>query len=249
MSNYTTFFPSGTGGSTEITDPDKIAKVTSGSSSTSYIKALGYTIESDGYAERSFDDIRNPYFGLSGTFGYLNSGISTKVKQNANNSEITLANVTNGSGYLCCIVTPTGALGTTQEIKITVDGGTEKVYTVDYSSNTNIDNYYTRLIWGYTVWGSNELQNKGSSDHAVGIFGLGGAARSWEDASYPPLVPTNAGASVLRFFTEQEFKNYNLPRLRFESSILVKCKTTTLYQTTGDYNPYGRAIYYLDSQL
>jgi hypothetical protein len=250
MSNYTTFFPSATGGgSTEITDPDKIPKVTSGATGlTQYITALGYTIDSDGYQERSIDDIRNPYFNIGGSFGYYESGIGGKVLQNANNTEITLANVTNGSGYLCCIITPTGALGTTQEIKITVDGGTEKVYTVDYSSNTDISSYYTRLIWGFTVWGSNELQNKGSSDHAVGIFGLGGAARSWGDSSYPPLVQTNAGASVLRLFTAQEFKNYNLPKLRFESSILVKCKTTTLYQTTGGYNPYGRAIYYLDSQ-
>ena len=244
MSNYSTFFPSATGGgSTEITDPDKIPKITTAASSTSYIGELFYTLATTGAFTYDSDNTYSSYFGSNNNMQNYGGG---QVSQTADNTEITLANVTNGSGYLCCIVTPVGNPAATQEIKITVDGGTEKVYTYDYSSNTTSDNYYTRLIYGFSASGSPDNVNV-SGNKPYAIEGLGGQAQNWGDFTYPPFV-TNTTVSNLRLFTAQEFKNYGFPKLRFESSILVKCKTNGLYSTSG-VSSMGTAVYYLDSQL
>ena len=246
MSNYTTFFPSATGGgSTEITDPDKIPKTTVGSSSTSYIGEMFYTLVYNSTSTNDSDSFLGPFFGSNLLYRSNGGGA---VSQTADNTEITLANVTNGSGYLCCIITPVGSPGATQEIKITVDGGTEKVYTYDYDSNTNIDNYYTRLIYGFSTWGSPDNLNLGNDTTASGFLGQGGSGFTWGDFTYPPLVTNTTGVSNTRLFTAHEFKNYGLPKLRFESSILVKCKTNGLYSTAG-ISGMGTAVYYLDSQL
>tara|TARA_R110000796_G_scaffold73609_1_gene165427 strand:+ start:1835 stop:2569 length:735 start_codon:yes stop_codon:yes gene_type:complete len=244
MSNYTTFFPAATGGgSTEITDPDKIPKVTAGSFSTSYVGEQFYTLSFNGTAYDGDSTSGNSYFGVDNTY-LTNSG--GQVLQTSDNTEITLANVTSGSGYLCCVVTPVGNLGSTQEIKITIDGGTEKVYTFDYDSNTSSDNYYTRLVYGFSAWGSPDNTNI-PSQKPIGIGGLGGAAITFGDHTYPPII--SAGApSYLRLFTAHEFKNYGLPKLRFDSSLLVKCKTNGLYSSSGQ-NAKAIAVYYLDSQL
>jgi hypothetical protein len=245
MSNYSTFFPSGTGGSTEITDPDKINKITAGANNTAFIEEMFYNNDYSGNSALFSDYTYSPITGSSDFYGGYSGGA---VSQTADNTEITLANVTGSGGYLCSIVTPVGGLGSTQEIKITVDGGTEKVYSADYSSNTNIDNFYTRLIWGFTTWGSVSTKNLADNTDAVGIMGLGGIALTYGDTSYPPVITGTTGASRLRLHDVMEFKNYNFPKLRFESSILVKCKTNGLYSTSG-FTSKGTALYYLDSQL
>lgn len=245
MSNYTTFFPAASGGgSTEITDPDKIPKVTAAAYSSSYVGHVFYTLNADGVNTYHSDNANSPYFGSSTSYASYGGG---QVSQSSNNTEITLANVTSGSGYLCCAVTPIGDLGSIQEIKITVDGGTEKVYTYDYDSNTDADNYYTRLVYGFSATGSPDNYNKASSNSATGILGLGGHGYTFNDLTYPPIVISGAN-SLVRLFTAQEFKNYGLPKLRFESSLVVKCKTNGLYAAFGIYNK-ATAIYYLDSQL
>lgn len=245
MSNYTTFFPSAAGGgSIEITDPDKIPKVTLGTNNTTYIGELFYTLDANGHSNYDSDFSFGAYFGTNNNY-LTNSG--GQVSQTTDNTEITLANVTSGSGYLCCVVTPVGNLGATQEIKITVDGGTEKVYTYDYSSNTGSDNYYQRLVYGFSAFGSPDNVNN-SNQKPFSIVGLGGQALTYNDFTYPPIVTNFSSAAVARLFTAQEFKNYGFPKLRFESSILVKCKVNGLYSTSGA-EAKGLAVYYLDSQL
>ena len=245
MSNYTTFFPSGTGGSTEITDPDKINKITAGALTPSFLEEMFYNNDSSGNAVYYSDSQYSAILGDYSFYGGYSGGV---VSQTTDNTEITLANVTGGGGYLCNIVTPIGSPAAIQEIKITVDGGTEKVYSVDYDSNATIDNYYTRLIWGFTTWGSDSTKNLSDNTDAVGIMGLGGLAITYGDTSYPPLVSGTTGKAYLRMHDVMEFKNYNFPKLRFESSILVKCKTNGLYSTSG-YQSKATATYYLDSQL
>jgi hypothetical protein len=246
MSNYTTFFPSATGGgSTEITDPDKIPKVTAIGYSTQDVAYMFSSISQNGTTFYNTSSSNNPYLGSSTSFRQPSGGI---VSQTTDNTEITLANVTSGSGYLCCVVTPTGDLGATQELKITIDGGTEKVYTYDYSSNTSSDNYYQRLIYGFSAWGSPNGYNLVNDSTATGFLGMGGCAFTFNDFTYPPMITPLTNDSTLRLFSAQEFKNYGLPKLRFESSILVKCKVNGLYSTSG-YNSKGTAVYYLDSQL
>tara|TARA_R110002049_G_scaffold273391_1_gene451106 strand:- start:15 stop:758 length:744 start_codon:yes stop_codon:yes gene_type:complete len=247
MSNFTDFFPIATaGGGGEITDPDKINKITTTTNDGSYLSNLFYTVTESGLAAVDSGNAFSPYFGPNTSSGNYGGGI---VTQSANNTEITLANVTSGSGYLCCIVTPCGALGTTQEIKITVDGGTEKVYTIDYSVNTTVDNFYTRLIWGFAAWGNSEVYNLGNDNSNAGLTGLAGAPYTFNEYTYPPLL-LNSSTSYVRLFTAPSFKNYGLPKLRFNSSILVKCKTTTLQNAGGtDYRSKATAVYYLDSQL
>lgn len=244
MSNYTTFFPSATGGgSTEITDPDKIPKVTLGSSSTSYLGELFYTLSPTGSSTYDSDNNYGSYFGGQNSM-QTNSG--GQVSQTTDNTEITLANVTSGSGYLCCVVTPVGNPAAIQEIKITIDGGTEKVYTYDYDSNTSIDNYYQRLVYGFSAFGSPDNVNT-TSFKPYSIVGLGGQGFTFGDFTYPPIV-VSSSTPVARLFTAHEFKNYNFPKLRFESSLVVKCKTNGIYSTSGAFSK-GIAVYYLDSQL
>jgi len=254
MSKYTDFFPlagggGGGGGSTEITDPDKIAKITLANDSASYMKNMFYTTSAPGGPPTAgvSGGSNNGYFGTSAIFRSYGGG---PVKQTANNTEITLANVTNGSGYLCCVVTPIGAYGTTQEIKITVDGGTEKVYTFDYSTASPQDESYTRLVWGFSALGSYHTENYAYNPNNSGILGMGATGLTWNNFLLPPHHLSNSTYSPVRLFNADEFKMYQLPRLRFESSILVKCKTTTLYSTTSssDWVSQGTAIYYLDNQ-
>jgi hypothetical protein len=246
MSNYTTFFPSATGGgSTEITDPDKINKITLAANNTSFIEEMFYTSTYTSTTSNLSNSANCPYLGTGNYYGLYGSGA---VSQTTDNTEITLANVTNGSGYLCCIITPVGGLEATQEIKITVDGGTEKVYSFDYSSDPDWNDIYTRLLWGFAAWGSDSSSNLSANPDGNGILGLGGATRSTGSTSLPPQVRGTTGKAYLRLYSASEFKNYNLPKLRFESSILVKCKTNGIYSTSG-YASSGSAKYYLDSQL
>ena len=244
MSNFTDFFPTAAG-NTDITDPDRIPKVTAGSSSTAYLGEMFHTIRENGATNDDSDGSISPYFGSNTTYANYGGG---KVSQTTDNTEITLANVTSGSGYLCCIVTPIGGLASTQEIKITIDGGTEKVYTFDYSSDANFDGYYTRLIFGFSVWGSPDGYNTAIDSTATGILGMGGAPITFGNSAYPPLISPYSGTANLRLFTALEFKNYGLPKLRFDSSLLVKCKTNGIYSTSGE-EAMGTAVYYLDSQL
>jgi hypothetical protein len=175
MSNYTDFFPLATGGgSTEITDPDKIPKVTAGASSSSGWGYMFYNLGFNGYQFYTLSQSFNAYFGI--------------VSQTTDNTEITLANVTGSGGYLCCVVTPMGNQGAVQELKITVDGGTEKVYTYDYSVNTDVDNYYQRLIYGFSANGSPTNYNLANDTTASGIFGLGGGGLTFNNFTSPPIT-------------------------------------------------------------
>ena len=246
MSNYTDFFPLATGGgSTEITDPDKIPKVTAGASSSSGWGYMFYNLSHNGYSFYTLSQTYNAYFGTNTTFKDYGGGI---VSQTTDNTEITLANVTGSGGYLCCVVTPMGNQGAVQELKITVDGGTEKVYTYDYDVNTSVDNYYQRLIYGFSAYGSPTNYNLANDTTASGLSGLGGGGFTFNNFTFPPIVANSSSNSNLRLFTAQEFKNYNLPKLRFESSILVKCKVNGLY-SGSNYYAKATAIYYLDNQL
>ena len=246
MSNYTTFFPAASGGgSTEITDPDKINKITLATGTESYISAMFYSLD---YLGSAYDS-NSTYNGMTGSmyvYQYTGGG---RVAQTVNNTEITLANVTSGSGYLCNILTPVGAKGTTQEIKITIDGGTEKVYTFDYSSDSQYNNKWTRLLWGSAPWGSNEEYNNHGDDNNAGFAGLGGMVTTNNYFSLPPMLFSDGSYGTVRIVSPAEFKNYNLPKLRFTTSLVVKCKTTTLYSTSNAQFNCGRATYYLDSQL
>lgn len=249
MSNYTTFFPSATGGgSTEITDPDKINKLTIGTNQPTELLYNFYCLQQNGTV-RAASDNNNGLLGTSTAFRFPGGG---PVTQTSDNTEITLANVTNGSGYLCNIITPLGALGATQTIKITIDGGTEKVYTYDYDKGgaaTNYDDIYARLLWGTCEWGSWSNKNTPDNTDAVGLGGLAGMPYTYNDFTFPPIneAPLSTYGN-LRIYSPSVFKNYNLPKLRFESSLLVKCTTSALYET-GTYNARGAATYYLDSQL
>lgn len=246
MSNFTDFFPTAAGNA-DITDPDRIPKTTLIASSTTYIPDMFWTALYNGSTATLSNSSNCPYFGTSNLLQGYDGG---RVHQSANNTEITLANVTSGSGYLCCVVTPVGAAGTTQEIKITVDGGTEKTYTIDYSSNTYSNSNLQRLVWGFVGTGNSDNFNLANDTTNGGILGSGATGVQYGDTSVPPMYPNSAAVSMNRLFVAHEFKNFNLPRLRFESSILVKCKTTTLYNVgTSDYTNNGVAIYYLDSQL
>lgn len=246
MSNFTDFFPlAASGGGGDITDPDKINKITLATSSETQIQDMFYALDNVGTAYNS----NSIYNGMTGSIFIYQYHGGGRVAQTVNNTEITLANVTSGSGYLCNILTPVGAKGTTQEIKITVDGGTEKVYTFDYSSDSQYNNKWTRLLWGSAPWGSNEQYQNQNDDANAGFAGLGGMVSTNNYFDLPPMMFSNSSNAVLRIVSPAEFKNYNLPKLRFTTSLLVKCKTTTLYSTSNANLNCGRASYYLDSQL
>lgn len=249
MSNFTDFFPlaASGGGGGDITDPDKINKITLGTGITSYMKTIFYNMQQNGSA-RLADSTFNGLLGSYVAFNFTGGG----PVEATDDEEITLANVSGSGGYLCNIITPLGAKGTTQTIKITVDGGTEKVYAIDYDKGgaaTSFDDVYTRLLWGTCAWGSQSDKNLPDNTDAVGLGGLGGMPYTYNDFTFPPIneAPGALYANA-RIFSPSVFKNYNLPRLRFNSSLVVKCTTLALYEEST-YNAKGAATYYLDSQL
>ncbi len=175
MSNYTTFFPQAAGGgSVDITDPDKLPKLTLTSevgNPFSYYGNNWYSLTSSGIANTGY----GPDWGIGandfmlGTGNFFQGYDGGLVTQTSNNTQITLANVTNASGYLCNILTPAGAAATTQEIEITIDGGTAKTYTIDYSSNTSIDDYEQRVLLGFFSTGGNSNSNKPSNSSSYSL--------------------------------------------------------------------------------
>ena len=254
MSNYTTFFPQAAGGgSVDITDPDKLPKLTLTSEIGNPFRYYGnswYSLTSSGFVNTGYGPdwgigTNDFIFGTGNFFQGYDGGI---VTQTSNNTQITLANVTGSGGYLCNIITPAGAAATTQEIEITIDGGTAKTYTIDYSSNTSIDDYEQRVLLGFFSTGGNSNSNKPNNNASTGITCVGGAGATYNDTSVPPMHYGGSTTMSLRLFTPQEFKQYNLPKLRFESSLLVKTKTTSLAELFYNSNA-GKATYYLDNQL
>lgn len=241
MSNYTDFFPLATGGGgggggvSSVTSPDDLPLSFVGPTSTIYMTSTWYQRDAtDGKNTNAFwDSSWVPYRGIAG--------------QTVNGTEYTLLNISGGGGYLCNVTTAFSAADTTtmdQKIVIIVDGTT---YTYDY--NPAIDSGYRsaprRMLWGFFSSGNNYTDNNPGSNPAVGILGFGGSPRE-TNASLPPLYRGNGADNYNRIFSPPEFKLYNLPKLRFESSLVVKVTTSNLYTTSG-LDSFGGATYYLDS--
>ena len=265
MSNYSTFFPSAAaGGSTEITDPDKISLSFFG---TQYGYGLNpnymwWTARNDqtsiAYSSYSFD----PLIGSASYGGSAQYRASASVSANV---EETLLNITDGSGYLCNVSTAVGKASfqgvssCNQKIVIIVDGTT---YTYEYDTIPSYGGYNNRLFWGYFgngFWDNREFDANNyqyfptlrSSNLAGSVFGVGGQPTN-SNSTLPPLYGESLDDqwqfSNRRIFSANDFKLYNLPKLRFETSLVVKV-TTEQPDSTTDYRSYAGASYYLDTQV
>ena len=241
MSNYTDFFPLATGGGgggggvSSVTSPDDLPLSFVGPPNTTYMANTWYQRDAQGGSNTNafWDASWLPYRGIAA--------------QTVSGTEYTLLNISGGGGYLCNVTTAFSAASTTtmdQKIVIIVDGTT---YTYDY--NPAIDSGYrgapSRMLWGFFSSGNNRTDNNPSSNPATGMFGFGGSPEE-TNASLPPLYEATTSYSYTRIFSPPEFKLYNLPKLRFESSLVVKVTTSNLYTTSG-LDAYGGATYYLDS--
>lgn len=265
MSNYTTFFPQATGGgSTEITNPDKIPLSYFGSEYGSFTPAgMWWSISADdtlGYY--SFSTI-DPLIGTAATHSQAYRA-SASVSANI---EETLLNITDGSGYLCNVSTAVGkasgqgVTSSNQKIVIIVDG-TTYTYEYDVLSSPHYQGYNNRLFWGYFssgYWYNQEYDPNNltylpplrSNNFVNNVFGVGGQPTRTND-SLPPMYAFGKDADHTvansRIFSANDFKNYNLPKLRFETSLVVKV-TTEQPDSTSDYRSYAGASYYLDTQV
>lgn len=248
MSNYSQFFPEG---DTNIKrNPDDLPIVgimngAAGEDQYSFYTKLSYSATSSYNAGSS----GNHLLGTS-DFATTNQASATLTA----NTETTLLNITSGSGYLCNVISARNDLtqGASQgviEITIIVDG-TTYTYSFDYDNATSTTRS-RRVLWGYANMGDFRSYNQPNDTTAVGLYGNGG----WgiQDAAtlttLPPDTYQNASTSnSIRVFHPQEFSRYNLPRLRFDSSLVVKVKNETL-STYGDtYDTKAAALYYLDTQ-
>lgn len=242
MSNFTDFFPSAAG-TAEITNPDKLPLSFIATGSTSSLPYMWHSFSNfsgtPNYSNDTTDDL------ILGTGSNASPYNGTAV-QSVNGTEYTLLNITSGSGYLCNVATAITERGTTmnQKIVIIVDGTT---YTYDYNAgiDTTFDGFYNRLFWGFFAGGSSSQYNHMGDSATTGLMGNGGGP-IYGNSSLPTFMYTLSSNSYSRVFSAHEFKMYNLPRLRFESSLVVKVTTSNLYTTTG-YAATGGATYYLDS--
>ena len=275
MSNYTDFFPlagGGGGGGSEITDPTKLPllmtqKDDTGTFPESPLNMFFSMNETgvDDYDEAdilSSPNLANPLLGTSTT-----TGSATRATVNVTNAtEATILNVT-GSGYLCNVATAitnvaNSGVDGTLTITIIADG-TTYTFSADPNSSTTTSNFYTRLLWGFHSKGNNISSTGGSgnmpyagstSQQNPGIMGFGNDSQIHFSSSLPPSnrVDSNSSSSGrnynLRVFGPTEFKNLNLPKLRFESSLVVKTQTNNLYTASTSWTRAG-ASYYLDSFL
>lgn len=265
MSNYSTFFPSAAaGGSTEITNPDKISLSFLG---TSYGEEnpspMWWSINNDNTAGYYSNQTTDPLIGTTTTFS---SAYRASASVSANTEE-TLLNITSGSGYLCNVSTAVGKASgqgvssSNQKIVIIVDG-TTYTYEYDTQDSTQYQGYNNRLFWGYFAngfWYNQEWDANNyayfppvqSSNLASSVFGVGGQPTR-TDSTLPPLYTnsqdSNHTVANRRIFSAPDFKIYNLPKLRFETSLVVKVTTEEPDSTSG-YKSYAGASYYLDTQV
>lgn len=234
MSKYTDFFPlagggsGGDGGVSFVTNPDDIPLSFIGGSSATYTSYTWYDKTTTGFQSQLpiFDPDYAPYRGIA--------------SQTVNGTEYTLLNISNGSGYLCNVATAHSAVSTTQmsqEIVIIVDGVTY-TYTYNPASSSSYRGAPRRLLWGFAATGNSESNTE--------MLGVGGRPNEM-NSSLPPLYISNGAQSLTRIFSVPEFRMYNLPKLRFESSLVVKVTTSNIYTSGGFYDSYGGATYYLDT--
>jgi len=193
-------------------------------------------------------------------------GATTRAVVNVTNAtEATILNVT-GSGYLCNVVsaiTNVASFGVDGTITITIIvDGTTYTFSADPNSNAATSNFYTRLLWGFHSKGNNVSQSGSgnapysgtSSQQQPGMMGFGDDSQVHFSSSLPPSNRNDGFGSSsgrnynLRVFGPTEFKNFNFPKLRFESSLVVKTQTNNLYTASTSWTKAG-ASYYLDSFL
>lgn len=237
MSNYTTFFPSATGGTTEITNPDKLPLSFIGNSSTTGLEECWWTINSStaGTAYLSNTSL-DPLVGVNSTYNTY-AGQATLTA----GVEATLVNITSGSGYLCNVTSAMKAADTTNiKITIIVDGTT---YTYDYANHYS--NWYARMFWGYFSTGNWSNLNLPNDTTNIGMQGNSGYPQL-QSTTLPPLYKTDTAGSPNRVFSVPEFRLHNLPKLRFESSLVVKVENDSIYSTSNYFNK-AAATYYLDT--
>jgi len=249
MSNYTDFFPLATGGGGSgggvsfVTSPNDLPLNFIGCPTIIYAEELWHSYSPSSASIRMSNNAYDPIIGTN-VFANVYSGQAT---QSVSGTEYTLLNISSGSGYLCNVTTALGTIGNggtlNQKIVIIVDGTT---YTYDHNpgDNSSYDGYYNRLFWGFFASGSSGDYNHIGDTASTGILGIGGSPLM--HSSLPPVYVQASTDSFQRVFSVPEFKLYNLPKLRFESSLVVKVTTSALYSTSG-YQATGAATYYLDT--
>jgi len=245
MSNFTDFFPIPAAGSAEITNPNELPIIASYTSSTTNLPGLMYTKRSDTLTGGSVLYIDSTSHHLTGSSSFFNGYTAQSILTAG--TEATLLNITSGSGYLCNVFLPPsdiGATNRTQKITIIVDGTT---YTYEYDFSTYSTSYMT-LLWGFSGHGDFSAENKTTDTSATGLFGHGGMMAQ-SDKSLPPFaIAISSISSTLRTFSAHDFFRFNLPRLRFESSLQVKVLNESMYTTSGTLATSG-ASYYLDTEI
>ncbi len=266
MSNYTDFFPlaggGGGGGGSEITDPTKLPlvmtqnRVYRSETPNNAFFSLANAGVGDIDSSNALNASGTPLLTTATQYSTTNATVNV-----TNATEATILNVT-GSGYLCNVVsavTNSAGFGTdgTLTLTIIVDG-TTYTFSANPNSNTYTDNYYTRLLWGFHSKGnavnsssSGNAPFEGSTGYAtVGMMGFGDDRPLHVSSSLPPVSKVSPSSYnnvyCLRVFGPVEFKNFNLPKLRFETSLVVKTQTNNLYTASANYTRAG-ASYYLDS--
>ena len=274
MSNYTDFFPLAGGGSSssEITDPTKLPLIMMQKDETGTFPEgpgnMFFSMNETGVDDYDEADILasvnqdNPLLGTNAFTGSATRAIATVT----NATEATILNVT-GSGYLCNVATAitnvaNSGVDGTLTITIIADG-TTYTFSADPNSSGVTSNFYTRLLWGFHSKGNN-INSSGSngnlpysgttSNQNPGMMGFGNDSQIHFSSSLPPSNRVDSNSSTsgrnynLRVFGPTEFKNLNLPKLRFESSLVVKTQTNNLYTASTGWTRAG-ASYYLDSFL
>lgn len=266
MSKYTDFFPLAAtgGGSTEITNPDKIPLSYFGTTYGDVTPAsMWWSISADNTAGYySFSTI-DPLIGTAATHSQAYRA-SASVSPNI---EETLLNITDGSGYLCNVSTAVGKTpfqgitSSNQKIVIIVDG-TTYTYEYDVTSSSQYQVYNNRLFWGYfanSFWYNQEYDPNNSTflpplrsnNFVNNVFGVGGQPTRTDDLLPPMYADSEDDQHTVanrRIFSANDFKIYNFPKLRFETSLVVKV-TTENPDSTSDYRSYAGASYYLDTQV
>ena len=274
MSKYTDFFPlaggGGGGAGSEITDPTKLPLLMTQKDETGVTGEgpgnMFFSMNETGVDDYDEADIlssvnsSNPLLGTTSSFG----GATRATVNVTNATEATILNVT-GSGYLCNVataVTNVANLGVDGTLTITIIAdGTTYTFSADPNSNPTTDNFYTRLLWGFHSKGNNITAGGGTgnmpysgstSQQNPGIMGFGNDSLTHPTTLLPPANRVdgvgfgNGRQYNLRVFGPAEFKNLNLPKLRFESSLIVKTQTNNLYTANTAWTRAG-ASYYLDS--
>lgn len=249
MSNYSRFFPEGdTNIKRNPNDLPIFAFQNTGSGQEQYIFYSPSANSSTGTYNAGSSS--NCLLGTSSSF----AANAAKATLSAN-TETTIVNVSGGGGYLCNVISARNdqSQGASQgliEITIILDG-TTYTYSLNYDNATNTTRAH-RVFWGYADTGSFFSYNQPDDTTAVGLGGFGGQIvhRADRFTTLPPYyyVVGEFNQSV-RIFSPIEFKKFNLPRLRFNSSLVVKVKNETLTSNGDTYDNDAAASYYLDTQI